>query len=236
MRCGLYGKLPSKRDFISIATPRQFLPVWEPWIANCLAESRVALGGAAWDKAFEEAPIWRFFLGADLFGAGLCGVLMPSVDAIGRYFPLTLVARTELDPDLPMAEIDPCETWFAAVETFLLSLLDAALPWGAIDTGLKTLGALNLQSPPQNADAAAKLEFASLDDADAGVRTLEDIFITGRQQDDVPVTAANYWWTLGNENYRPRAFVQGFMPDPQHFTAMLTEGFATRPRETSQSG
>jgi type VI secretion system protein ImpM len=235
MRCGLYGKLPSKRDFISIAPPRHFLQVWEPWIADCLAQSRATLGEAAWDKAFEEAPIWRFFLGADLFGASLCGAMMPSADAIGRYFPLTLVARTELDPALPMAEIDPCQTWFTAAETFLLSLLDAALPWEAVDMGLKTLGALNLQSPPQSPGAAA-VAFARLGEADANASPLEDIFITDRRRDDIPVAAANYWWTLGSESYQPRAFVQSSMPDPWQFTAMLTEPFACRPQETSQSG
>jgi type VI secretion system protein ImpM len=245
MRCGLYGKLPSKRDFISIATPRHFLYVWEPWIANCLAQSRTTLGQPNWERVFSEAPIWRFFLGAELCGSSLFGALMPSVDAIGRYFPLTLVAQTELDSAVSTPDSDPCQTWFDAAEEFLLSLLDADLPWEAVDIGLKNLGlknlgALNGESVPQNASAnaaaEAKLEFTGLDEAGTGARPLGEIFATVRQHNDAPVAALNCWWTLGSENYRPRAFVQKSMPDPLQFAAMLTEQFVWRPPETSQSG
>ena len=37
MRCGLFGKLGSKRDFIALATPRKFLEVWEAWMQACLS-------------------------------------------------------------------------------------------------------------------------------------------------------------------------------------------------------
>ena len=41
MRCGLYGKLPMKRDFISVSTPQAFLEQWEPWIQGGVAASRI---------------------------------------------------------------------------------------------------------------------------------------------------------------------------------------------------
>ncbi len=29
MACGVFGKLPSKRDFIAVNAPRRFLTAWE---------------------------------------------------------------------------------------------------------------------------------------------------------------------------------------------------------------
>jgi len=77
MRCGLFGKLSVKRDFIALATPRRFLEVWEPWVQACIAASQHQLG-PEWQNAFLTAPLWRFWLGADLSGATALCVFMPA--------------------------------------------------------------------------------------------------------------------------------------------------------------
>ena len=46
MRCGLYGKLPAKRDYVAIGTPREFLAAWEPWLQGGVSTSRMSLGAA----------------------------------------------------------------------------------------------------------------------------------------------------------------------------------------------
>ncbi|XUJ35146.1 type VI secretion system-associated protein TagF [Bradyrhizobium japonicum] len=51
MRCGLFGKIGAKRDFIAIATPRSFLEAWEPWVQAALSASRHQLG-PGWQQAF----------------------------------------------------------------------------------------------------------------------------------------------------------------------------------------
>ena len=68
MQCGLFGKLPTKRDFIAHQAPREFLDVWEPWMQGGISASRHELGDD-WQQAFLTAPIWRFWLGAELCGA-----------------------------------------------------------------------------------------------------------------------------------------------------------------------
>src|SRR5580704_4058250 len=91
MRCGLFGKIQSKRDFIAVGTPRMFLAVWEPWIQSAISASRRQLG-REWQPAFLTAPVWRFWLGADVCGRTVLGATMASMDGLGRYFPLTLIA------------------------------------------------------------------------------------------------------------------------------------------------
>ncbi|WP_439578928.1 type VI secretion system-associated protein TagF [Elioraea sp.] len=96
---GLFGKLPEQRDFVRRSLPEGFVAPWDAWLRAGLEESRARLG-EAWLAAFLEAPIWRFALAPGVCGArGAAGVLAPSVDAVGRHFPITLAALTDAAPD-----------------------------------------------------------------------------------------------------------------------------------------
>jgi type VI secretion system protein ImpM len=89
---GCHGKIPSRGDFIRCGLSRAFLDAWDAWLQRMLAASRSALG-EDWLPAWLEAPIWRFALAPGLAGADAAiGLFMPSVDRVGRYFPLTLAA------------------------------------------------------------------------------------------------------------------------------------------------
>src|SRR4051812_41361806 len=138
MRCGLYGKVPSKRDFIAISTPREFLEIWEPWMQGGLSASRQSLGDN-WKEAFLTAPIWRFWLGAELCGRTVLGAFMPSLDGVGRYFPLTLFACADGGTAIPPPELNMQADWFVTMESFLLSTLDHGVSYETIAAGLHPL-------------------------------------------------------------------------------------------------
>ena len=80
MRCGLFGKLPTKRDFIAVFAPRPLLDAWEPWMQSGISASRERLKDQ-WQQAYLTAPIWRLWLGADI-RASASG-LWPMVRACG---------------------------------------------------------------------------------------------------------------------------------------------------------
>ena len=64
--------------------------------------------GQAWAEAYNRAPIWRFWLGSDFCGEATIGAFMPSVDGVGRPFPLTVFA-VEVQNSVPPPEIDSNE-------------------------------------------------------------------------------------------------------------------------------
>jgi type VI secretion system protein ImpM len=98
---GFYGKLPSRGDFVQAGLPRDFVAPWDRWWQHALAAARDADPG--WVDAWLEAPIWRFRLAQGVCGtAAVLGAWMPSVDRVGRYFPLT-VAMTGPEAALPDA-------------------------------------------------------------------------------------------------------------------------------------
>jgi type VI secretion system ImpM family protein len=138
MQCGLYGKVPAKRDFIAIGAPREFLNAWEPWLQAAISASRTTLG-EAWQPAFLTAPIWRFWLGADICGRSVIGAFMSSLDGVGRYFPLTLFACADDGAAIPPPEYGAQDGWFDTVETFLMSTLDQGAQF---ETMTAQLGAL----------------------------------------------------------------------------------------------
>jgi type VI secretion system protein ImpM len=89
---GWFGKLPGMGDFAHRRLPESFRAVWDPWLQRGLARLRDR--HADWTSHYLEAPIWGFALGPDVAGArGWIGVLMPSVDGVGRYFPFTIAVE-----------------------------------------------------------------------------------------------------------------------------------------------
>jgi len=133
---GWYGKLPALGDFASRRLPARFVTQWDRWLALGLATSREHLGDA-WLAAYLTSPVWRFFLmpGAlaseDEDGeACWSGVVMPSVDSVGRYFPLTIAAPFQAAPVRSDALADLWR-WLGEIEQIALAVLrfDQPVAW-----------------------------------------------------------------------------------------------------------
>ncbi len=89
---GFYGKLPARGDFVQAGLPRSFTDPWDRWLQRVLAASQAMLGDR-WLPAWLEAPVWRFALMPGVCGPDpALGLWLPSVDRVGRHFPLTLAA------------------------------------------------------------------------------------------------------------------------------------------------
>jgi type VI secretion system protein ImpM len=122
---GFAGKIPARGDFVQAGLPRDFTDPWHDWQSTVIAGSRTVMG-EVWLEAFLEAPVWRFILPPGLCGQrAAVGLIMPSVDKVGRYFPLTLAALPEVGT--PVAA-DWSEWLDAAEELGRLALDEDAPP------------------------------------------------------------------------------------------------------------
>jgi type VI secretion system protein ImpM len=215
MRRGLFGKLQARRDFVAPGATREFLAAWEPWLQSGVAASRFALG-ESWRDVFLTAPIWRFWLGRDICGATALGLVMPSMDGVGRYFPLTLVFIAENGEAPPPPEIDPLDDWFALAEAFLLSTLDAGVPF---EHSLAQLQAL--PEPP-----VAIGETQGFCVAPAQADNFAASFSAARRQCAAEIqSSASFWWTSGGEGYAPLTLTARGLPHAQLFAGMLSGSF-----------
>ena len=85
---GFYGKMPSRGDFVRRGLPDSFVDPWDTWLQGLLAQTQAEIGND-WLDAYLNAPIWYFVVSSGVLDEHLwAGAMMPSVDRVGRYFPL----------------------------------------------------------------------------------------------------------------------------------------------------
>jgi len=187
---GWYGKLPNLGDFATRRLPDEFVTPWDTWLQTMLQASRASLG-EGWLDAYLTMPIWRFVLLPGLLGAsGWAGVMMPSVDRVGRQFPLTV--GTPLPSLTAVAHaIFESADWFAALEDASLSMLDPAVGPDDFD---KTLTQLAF-TPPEADEFSEEQE---------GIRRLSSVEAFGKRAAVEALQAwaqragwVSLWWTRG---------------------------------------
>jgi type VI secretion system protein ImpM len=226
MACSLFGKLPSRRDFVAVNAPRPFLTVWENWVQAGLAASREQLG-KDWQEAYLSAPIWRFWLGRDIGGAETVGALMPSVDGVGRYFPLSVFASAPSGATIAPPTVDPMDEWFAAIETKMLEVLDTASlesPARFAETLPAPVTPKRAKPPPPPTHPVDGMAVWL-----APGDSVTEIFLDLAQRDHDAVHAGrSYFWTLGGPDYRSQVVASGGLPDAQAFAGLLTGRFDAR--------
>lgn len=223
MSAGLFGKLPAKRDFIGANAPRRFLDVWEPWLQAGLATSKQMLG-QAWIEAYNRAPIWRFWLGAGLCGEATIGAFMPSVDGVGRSFPLAIFAGESGDL-LPPPEFDPNEDWCEAAEAILLSALEAEATLEGVAARVAAMPKPALE--PRSRSVAGMQELAGGVLARDIDRQVSAAFLAARRFGHRDAFAGlSFWWTIGGVGFPPLALSLVRLPPASLFADMLTGAFA----------
>jgi type VI secretion system protein ImpM len=122
---GWYGKLPTLGDFASRRLDPDFIEPWDVWLGEGLAAHRETLG-ESWLDAYLSSPSWRFVLMPGVLtpqqSHAIAGVLMPSVDRVGRYFPLTLATPMPMPPR-SAGEIEPLLGWLHRLEDVAIDAL-----------------------------------------------------------------------------------------------------------------
>jgi type VI secretion system protein ImpM len=136
---GFYGKLPDLGDFVSRRLPPAFIDLWDAWSRQLLTTSRAALG-EAWLAAWLGAPVWHFGLGHGFLGDQAWGVLIPSVDRVGRHFPFTIVSPTAPDGR-------PLRDWALRAESLALAALDDGFSPETLESALSDLGPPSPRAP-----------------------------------------------------------------------------------------
>lgn len=214
---GFYGKLPTLGDFVTRRLPARFIDTWDLWLRESLAESRDVLG-ALWLPTYLTSPLWRFALTPGVAGeSGWAGVLMPSVDRVGRYFPFTIacpIAATGDPLDLLRAS-----DWFERAECVALRGLEDSDTLPALDADIAALGAplsVVASTPPRDTRAGPwRLRLAGRDplsDACPALlrAALSEVF-----------AGYSLWWTTGSEQIEPSLLCCQGLPTAGGFAAML---------------
>ncbi len=228
---GWYGKIPSLGDFTSRRLPSHFIDIWDHWLQHAIAASRAQLG-ERWLDLYLTGPIWRFIVMPDICGDDMwTGILMPSVDKVGRYFPLTIAMQIKSQSGKMLTDIS-AQTWYADLEKLALTALNAntlpddldrslaKLPFPSLLSKEKSIPAQELaawwQSEPQTGLITHKT--LSLPTANAlnelFIATTEDIFVTTGPSKSI-------WWTVASESGVTRLHCFTELPPENYFATLL---------------
>lgn len=217
---GFYGKLPSLGDFVSRNLPRSFIDPWDSWLQHALADSRSQLG-EQWLSHFLNSPVWRFLISSGSCGNDCwAGVFIPSVDRVGRYFPLTLCVPLGESANL-LAVLTDCPAWFADAETLILTGLDDHIEIGDFAEKVENLGKpiTTTASDTYRNPPAAERWHCLLSDLSALNSVPQSLtrLLLHRCFPEVTV-----WWTEGATDVPPCLLLSPGMPPPASFAALLT--------------
>lgn len=223
-RLGFYGKLPSHGDFVRRRIDHHFLGRWDRWLQEMVTATRELLG-EQWLEVYLTSPMWRFAVSPGVCGNhGHAGILMPSVDSVGRYFPFTLA--TALPEGISALNLAVEESpWFARLEQLGLSALhqEEGFDLDEFDQRVDALGRklqpriglAGLQGLAAPNGRPRCHEISDLDELSFSMLAALDARFAGHNG------GYSLWWTAGSERVAPCWSVCPGLPEPASFTAAL---------------
>lgn len=220
---GYYGKLPGKGDFLSRGLPAGFRDAWDGWLEPAVHRARTALG-EAWAEIYLTSPYWRFAAGAGLLGPRpVVGVMMPSVDGVGRFYPFVLTAPAA-EGGSPFAWAAGGADWFAAAERTAAGGLTEQFDADAFAANLDALGpfAPTGRQTPRLLDGDPSMRRGwTMDaaDVDAPGPGFYAALLDAAFGLDFP--SYSLWWTRGSDRVAPAWLVYPGLPTPQAYAEML---------------
>lgn len=217
---GFIGKIPSQGDFVSRRLPGDFIDAWDAWMQNSLCSARNALG-ETWLNYYLVAPVWRFLLTEGICGkSAWLGLCFPSVDRVGRHFPLTIAVP------LPAQSANPAlfihlQNWLSSVEEAGLLALDPNVSLSQLDNSLTSTPC---EIPFVQASADARIPvYAGLPQ----VHVLENVAAQHEIENLLNIDpgmgqGTAYWQTWGSETIPSTLMISKGLLDPSAFSACLT--------------
>jgi type VI secretion system protein ImpM len=232
---GFYGKLPCRGDFLQRRAPQDFVDAWDAWLQESLHESRLRLQDG-WLDSYLTGPVWRFVLSAGVCGSGAyAGVLVPSVDRVGRYFPLTVIAQLTAE-ECPLDVACGMSGWFESAEALAIEAVSAeALDFDSFD---EHIALLRERLDPDAAAQSAQLTQMFRDDRFAVEANRWQVPLGTVDSLQGAVNAYAWremnrtlqplalWWTQGSAAVAPSWLATRGLPDARASVAMLTGEWA----------
>jgi len=213
MTAGYYGKLPLRGDFIQRNISNDFVNTWDNWLQSVIATSHHNLGHS-WLDSYLVSPIWRYLIPQHGETYQL-GIMLPSVDKVGRYFPFTISANITPKSDATRI-IRSNRDWFNMAETIALQALEESIDFDHLNSIVDELAPRN-ELPLYSSDR--RLSFRIPVDK---LSSLENALDESKQHIPTnPKFNISYWWNENTDDGFGSLICCEGMPDDNIYTAML---------------
>ncbi|MDH5257928.1 MAG: type VI secretion system-associated protein TagF [Gammaproteobacteria bacterium] len=213
MSAGYFGKLPMRGDFIQRNMPVEFVHTWDNWLQSVIATSHHNLAHS-WLEHYLVSPVWRYLVPQQSQSYQM-GVMLPSVDKVGRYFPFTISTNVFPKADAPRL-ISKNRDWFNTAENIALQALNESIDYEQLNA---IVDELEVQNYPAELNPGRRISFRIPVD---NMTSLENALEESRQHLPAkPEFNISYWWNEGNQDVPGNLICCEGMPDDNIYTAML---------------
>lgn len=223
---GFFGKLPGVGDFVQRRLPPAFVTAWDGGFESAVNGARAEFGGD-WDALWRAAPIWRFALPRGVCGeSAWVGVTGPSVDRVGRRFPMVLAHAVE-SVDAVTGIVRSAQGWFAALEQVCAAACTGATATDDFDAAVSALA-----DPFAWLDNAAR---AALPGGDFDGRLVawhqagDDRQLDAAWSACRAVEAGCLWWTCGRAGFASSLCMTRGLPHPDVYAGFLATAQVAMP-------
>lgn len=212
LQAGLYGKLPAYGDFVFRNLNSAFITPWDEWLQHFISGSQEQLG-EDWLNIYLTSPIWHFVLSPGVIDNNMwAGLMMPSVDRVGRYFPISIVKPFSSNVS-PVNFMLKQNDWFNALETHCLAALDGNIDVDelvSIVAGIEVLTQQDYQ-PTYNMGEMGPMLFGMAADGEAHGDEVLPYMLNAALA--TSLNSFSLWQTAGSELVSPVLFnCQGLPP------------------------
>ena len=224
---GWYGKLPCLGDFASRRLEQDFIAPWDAWLQRSIATSRQQLG-ERWLDNYLTSPMWRFIVAPGICGErAALGVLLPSVDKVGRYFPLTLAMPVEKSA-ADIVHLLGLQDWFAGLERIGLAALNVEFSANDLEAALAAYPFPPLEcpyAPPGTRNMVGCLSDPQPEAQSFHVSSAENLASAAVAAARVFVTSAtagkSCWWSVDQDSGATEFHYSAGLPPDDYFTVLL---------------
>ena len=216
-----YGKLSSLGDFAQRRMPAETFGAFDRWLSTVMRDGREQLG-ERWLDVYLTAPVMRFAWAPGIVdGRWWFGVLMPSCDSVGRYFPLVIVQPRTRAPEDRIA-LDHLELWYEHLSRAALhTLSDEA---GALETLEAALGEAPPWPTPGRQATVTSRETLHGDHLDLAPTATLNQWLHGLALRDTNrrLAGCTLWWRVTENRGSDSVDILHGLPDGADFAALLS--------------
>lgn len=221
---GYFGKVPVRGDFVGKGLPRSFRQPWDIWLQSVIDVTKKNLK-TDWDQFYLTCPAYRFALSPGVCGKeSWIGVMIPSVDQVGRYYPMVL-ARSLVNNADPFSAISGNDQWFHDAESLVLSCLSDGFSLGVFDAQVNKLEPEQLDS--EQDDSTSVQRVIQTHPKSAWRMTASNLDQPQLYSSLVHSVLQKYclsysvWWTAGSDIVLPSMIVGQGLPPLSGVSALL---------------